>query len=88
MLDRTCEEMFQGQAKSVGLSKLIPELLKIADDDKQGDVREAAMECFGSGYRCFGNRIKTDLLKRLGLLNNALIVVIFGGLKRVTDGFY
>ena len=64
ILDRTCEEYFQGQAKDVGLSKLIPNLLVLADGDKQADVREAAMEVFVAGYRCFGSRIKTDLIKR------------------------
>lgn len=64
MLDRTCDEMFQGQAKEVGLSKLVPELLRLSDDDKQQEVREAAMEVFVAGYRCFGQRIKQDLYKR------------------------
>lgn len=53
-----------GQAKEVGLSKLVPDVLRLIDDDKQAEVREAAMEVFVAGYRCFGNRLQTDLLKR------------------------
>ena len=64
MLDRCCDDMFRGQAKEVGLSKLVPDLLRLADDDKQMEVREAAMDVFAAGYRCFGQRIQTDLYKR------------------------
>ena len=42
----------------------MPSLLKLASEDKQTEVREAAMDALQRGYLCFGEKLRQDIVKR------------------------
>ena len=42
----------------------MPTLIKLAGDDKQTEVREAAMDALQKGYIVVGERLRADIVKR------------------------
>lgn len=42
----------------------MPTLIKLAGDDKQTEVREAAMDALQKGYMVVGERLRADIMKR------------------------